>query len=376
MPILSRQAEPIRLIGDAETRGRGHASSPGADATAVRDATIGQVAIARAEGLIDPDADRYLADQRAFHVQHDPRSLDEVRGIAAGFGIEEADLFVHLHLSLLRARKDQREQQRDGCSAWAVSDGPNGPLLVKNRDLSGKDFGVQRVMAHTGPDIAAGEMLCVGSLGCPAAYSSGINRWGFAVADTHVVAPAPAVGWLRYFLMTRLLAACRAVDDALTLIRAAPHAGGGTLVLADASGATATVDFAASRASIVTGATVWRTNHYPGSDAPHHGSAVQTDTIEASSRARFRFLERTLSSADWGVTDAARLMATHTSPLADGPLLCAHKESGTSQTLSCSIYSCRIGQLFFSDGNPCQGRWATYCLTDQATDAPQISKRH
>ena len=76
------------------------------------------------------------------------------------------------------------------------------------------------------------------------------------------------------------------------------------------------------------------------------------------------------------VFDAARLMATHTSPLAEGPLLCAHRESGTSQTLSCSIYRCRSGQLFFSDGNPCQGDWVTYCLADHAADAPQTAKRH
>ncbi|MBK8085274.1 MAG: hypothetical protein IPK28_16450 [Devosia sp.] len=374
-PLPSRQAEPIRLAGEAETRGRGQASARDADAIAVRAATVGQVALARAEGLIDPDAERYLAEQRRFHLQHDPRALDEIRGIADGFGIAEADLFAHLHLSLLRARKGRREQQRDGCSAWAVSGGPDGPLLVKNRDLSGRDFGVQRVMLHTGPDIVTGGMLCVGSLGSPAAYSSGINSWGLALADTHVVAPAPAVGWLRYFLMTRLLAACRSVDEALAMIRAAPHAGGGALVLADAYGATAAVDFAGPRATTASATPVWRTNHYPGEDASPPPTA-QADTIEASSRGRFRFLEQTLPDADWDVARAARLMATHTSPLAEGPLLCAHRESGTSQTLSCSIYRCRSGQLFFSDGNPCQGDWVTYCLADHAADAPQTAKRH
>jgi hypothetical protein len=360
----------LRLDGDAEARGRAQAASRGANATAVREATIGQVAIARAEGLIDADAEQYLAEQRAFHVRHDPRSLAELRGIATGFGLPEAELFAHLHLSLLRAEKSRREPQRDGCSAWAVSGGPDGPILVKNRDLSGRDFGVQRVMEHTGPDLPAGGMLCVGSLGSPAAYSSGINRCGLALADTHVAAPQPAVGWLRYFLMTRLLADCRSVADALAAIRSAPHAGGGALVLADASGAVATVDFAGPRASIATGTVLWRTNHYPADAAMHPDAPAPTDTIDASSRARFSFLEQTLPYADWDVAAAAHLMATHRSPLADGPLLCAHREAGTSQTLSCAIYSCRTGRLSFSDGNPCEGRWTEFHLSGDAPARP------
>ena len=215
-------------------------------------------------------------------------------------------------------------------------------------------------MLHAGPDIPAGRILCVGSLACPAGYSSGINTWGFALADTYVAAPAPAVGWLRYFLMTRLLTHCRSVREAIVMIEAAPHAGGGALVLADAS-ARSRRSIWPARPTVTSGELLWRTNHYPfhGDDG---AAPTGEDTIASSSQSRYAFLTRTLPSRSWSSADAARLMATHSSPDFDGPLLCAHREAGTSRTLSCAIYACRKNQLHFSDGNPCEGRWATAAL--------------
>ena len=351
------RAMPIRLIGDAQARGRGHGLSDGMAASAVRAAVAGQVEQARAEGLIDADGEAYLAEQRAFHDRVDPLSLREIAGIAEGYGMAMADVFAHLHLSLLRARKHRIETQQDGCSAWAVAAGSDGPMLVKNRDLEGRNFGVQRVMAHAGPDIDGGPMLCVGSLGSPAAYSSGINAWGLALADTHIPAPQPGIGWLRYFLMTRLLASCRSVAEAVVMIREATHAGGGSLVLADRGGAVACVDFTGPRATVTAAPLVWRTNHYPQLG----GGVSEGDSISGTSRARFTFLERTLPRQSfWRPAEAASLMATHASPFVEGSLLCAHRDTGAAETLSCAIYTCRDGRLLFSDGNPCLGRWARY----------------
>ncbi len=351
------RAIPIRLIGDAQARGRGHGLSGSMAASAVRAAVAGQVELARAEGLIDAEGEAYLAEQRAFHEVADPLSLQEIAGIAEGYGMAMADVFAHLHLSLLRARKRLVETQQDGCSAWAVAAGSDGPMLVKNRDLAGRNFGVQRVMAHAGPDIEGGPMLCVGSLGSPAAYSSGINAWGLALADTHIEAPQPGIGWLRYFLMTRLLASCRSVAEAVAMIRAATHAGGGSLVLADRGGAVACVDFTGPRATVTEAPLVWRTNHYPQLAQ----GAGEGDSISGTSRTRFTFLERTLPRQSfWRPAEAASLMATHSSPFVEGSLLCAHRDTGAAETLSCAIYTCRDGRLLFSDGNPCLGRWARY----------------
>ena len=96
---------------------------------------------------------------------------------------------------------------------------------------------LQRVFLHLDPARPDEDMFCVGTLGSPGAFSSGINAGGLALADTHVGTSAHGVGLLRYFLMTRLL---RPVQGrrGLAEIATLPHAGGGTMVLADATGTT------------------------------------------------------------------------------------------------------------------------------------------
>ena len=147
-------------------------------------------------------------------------------------------------------------------------------------------------------------------------------------------------------------------------------------MLADATGANATVDFAGASPTVTTGETVWRTNHYPQEPHGRPDPAGGGDTIESTSRARYSFLERTLPRGIWSVADASRLMATHGSAEVEGPLLCAHREAGTSQTLSCAIYSCRAADLYFSAGNPCLGRWAVYRLDDRVDPTTQAATSH
>ena len=105
---------------------------------------------------------------------------------------------------------------------------------MKNRDYRGEHGALQQVFRHRDPERGARVLLCVGSLGSPGAFSSGINSDGLAVADTQIGTRDHGIGWLRYFLMTALLRECGCVADALAFIAAVPHAGGGSLVLGDA----------------------------------------------------------------------------------------------------------------------------------------------
>lgn len=353
-------AEPLRLSGDAQARGRGQAGDPAADADRVRAATVGRVDTARAEGVLDADAEAYLVAQRKFHEVHDPESMAELAGIAEGFGLSEPDLFVHLHLGTLRDLKSGARLDGDGCSAWAAPDGSDGPMIVKNRDFSGVHLGIQRVTLHEGPDVMTGHMLCVGSLGSPAAYSSGVNARGLALADTQVAVATHRIGWLRYFMMTRILASCGTVAEALELIGSKPHAGGGTLILADASGDTAAVELAGGGPGVTRGGLVWRTNHYVLPDCSGDTLFPEGDRIAGNSRDRFDYLARTLPHRTAGVADAARLMRAHADTEPGAAPLCQHAETEASQTLSTAIYSCRLGALTFSQGNPCAGHWQTY----------------
>lgn len=354
--------EPLILTGDAGARGRGQAGDPQADAARVRKATVGRVEVARAEGLFDSDAEAYLEKQRAFHLWHDPLGMAELEGIAEGFGLAVDELFAHLHLGTLRDMKTAPRDESDGCSAWAVTEGPDGPLVVKNRDYSGQHLGIQRVTLHRGADVTSGAMLCVGSLGSPAAYSSGMNARGLMLADTQVAVRHHRVGWLRYFLMTRLLASCATVREALAFIERVPHAGGGTLILGDSAGDTAAVELGAGGPGVIRGGTLWRTNHYV---LPAHAADTllpEGDSIAGNSRDRFAYLDRTLPVGDWDIAAAAALMATHRDTAPGAAPLCQHGQTDDSQTLSTSVYSCRLGTLTFSHGNPCAGQWQSYRL--------------
>lgn len=350
-----KPGDPMLLRGSAYARGRAQAANANCDIEIVRASTVGKVEHARIEGLLDAQAEAYLSQQWSFHDATDGNVLNELQGIADGFGFRAADLFAHLHLSLLERLKAGGRTDGDGCSTWAVSTGGAGPLLVKNRDTSGVDSGTQRVFLHEGGDIEAGAMLCVGSLGSPGAYSSGMNAWGLAVADTHVSPISANVGWHRYFLMTRLLASSPTVDAALDVVTSTVHAGGGTITLADASGAVAAIDFSAPRVLITRASACWRTNHYPGT---RHQPAE--DAVDASSSARFSFLHEKLAGVDWNVANAKALMATHL-PAKDGcGSLCQHRDLNGSVTLSAAIYECRSRRLHFSHGNPCESRWSIY----------------
>lgn len=351
----------LMLAGPAHERGLGQGGSARADAKKVRDATIGRVEAARAEGVLDDNALRYLAAQRDFHEVHDPHGMAELRGIAKCFDLPLEDLFAHLHLGTLRDLAGGAVLI-EGCSAWAVSDGPDGPLVVKNRDYSGLHLGIQHVALHSGPDVKTGAWLAVGSLGSPGAYSSGMNSRGLAVVDTQVAVRRHRVGWLRYFLMSRLLSECSDVEEALRQIRQVPHAGGGTLVLGDRAGRVAAVELGASGGISTGGSLVWRTNHFVTSELADETLSPGDDRIAQNSRDRYRFLGEKLPRQNWDIEDAARLMSTHPGSEDGAAPLCQHPDGDGSQTLSTSVYSCTLGSLTFSEGNPCTGQWLRYSL--------------
>jgi isopenicillin-N N-acyltransferase like protein len=352
---------PLTLQGTAYARGFNQFRI--AQAAQVRAATVGRVETARAEGLFDEAALAYLEAQRAFHTRHDPEGMAELRGIAAGFDLQEPDLFCHLHLGTLRDLKGGAAMV-DGCSAWAVCDGADGPLVVKNRDFSGLHLGIQTIARHQGADVTTGAMLCLGSLGSPGAYSSGINARGFALADTQVSVASHRVGWLRYFLMTRLLARCANVTEALAMIADAPHAGGGTLVMADAGGSIAAVELGAAPVTVAQGPdAVWRTNHFSTPELAADTLRPRDDSIADTSRARFDYLATALPRQGWDRPSAARLMATHAKDAPGSAPICQHGDRESAQTISSVVYSCKLTQADLIEGNPCSGTWQTVHLT-------------
>ncbi|WP_212525926.1 C45 family peptidase [Actibacterium sp. MT2.3-13A] len=347
-------AEPgaaLRLNGSPYERGLGQVA--GAPSEEVREALVTRLDAARKAGALGAEAQRYLDAQRRFAARACPDAMAELSGIADGFGIAEDDLFAHLHLGILTDISRVSRGDHDGCSAWAVSDGPDGPLVVKNRDFSGRHTGIQRVFRHDGPDLEQGPLLCLGSLGSPGAYSSGMNAAGLAVADTQVGVRRHGTGWLRYFLMTEILARAATVAAALALIRSVPHAGGGTLLLADRAGGAAAVELGCGSVAIEQAELVCRTNHFTTTALAPETLTDPGSLIDGSSARRRAVLDRDLPGQSWDAASAASLMGGH----GGGAPICQHGEGAEAHTIASAVYCCRAGLMYACLDTPCSGAW-------------------
>jgi predicted choloylglycine hydrolase len=347
----------VLLCGTARERGELQAKAAPALRSDVLQAISGPLRAA-VPILSAPHTRQYLDEQWRFTEQYGSSHLEEIKGLAAGFGFSARDLFAFLHLSFL----SPDTAPTDGCSTIALSDSSDGPLLAKNRDYGGEHHRLQRLFLHQDPTQDGKRCLFVGSLGCPGAFSSGMNSNGLAVVDTRVDRRGPGVGWLRYFLMTELLWKANSVSDAVEIIRSNRHVGGGSLAIADATGCIASVELGSPDAQVATkesGGFV-HTNHFLF-DPLARPMNRRDDTKERSSIGRLALLTNALP----GLTQSAspqkilRLMSTHGD---DDQRLCLHPDSGTSFTISSVVYLCRTRQLMYSNGPPCQENWQTFTL--------------
>lgn len=318
----------VVLRGDARARGLGQARACPAMAPAVRDAI-------RLRNAAAPRDAVFLAAQHAATERLAPEALAEIGGIAEGFGLDAAEVFDFLHIGCLNdlavAPKDE-----DGCTAFA-RDG----VVAKNRDFRPEHAGLQRIFLHEDPAWRGRRVLCLGSLGAPGAWSSGMNSDGLALADTQIATADHGPGMLRYFLMNTLLATCATVAAALEVIRALPHAGGGSLVLADRGGDAAAVELRHTRIDVERRPVVVHTNHYTA--APERLPAV------AHSIGRLETLRAAL--VEEPARDPRAVLALH-APTA----LCRHAPD-PSPTLAGAVWDTRAGTALLALGPPCSTAW-------------------
>lgn len=314
----------VVLEGDARARGLGQAARCPEMAEAVQAAIRDRLAAAD----LRPAAS-FIEAQRAATARLAPEALEELGGIADGFGLAADEVFVFLHLGCI-ADLARMAAEPDGCTAFA-----QGGVVAKNRDFRPEHAALQRAFALRDPAWGGRSVLALGSLGAPGAWSSGINSDGLALADTQIPTARHGPGLLRYFLMNRLLARCASVAEALAEIRALPHAGGGSLVLADAGGAAAAVELRHGQVAIEEAAAVARTNHY----------TVGADRLAPVAHSPARLA--TLGAALAAEADPARILALH-APAA----LCRHAPD-PSPTLACAIYDASALTARIAFGPPC-----------------------
>lgn len=343
---------PLHLSGGPRARGRAQAEAAPRAAGAVREAVEMRLGRARAEGRLGRRADAFLEEAHAVCARVVPAALAEIEGIAEGFRLTPDAVFAYLHLGVLADLAAGPAAHADGCSVWAVASGADGPLVVKNRDFRGEHVGLQRVFAHRDPDWAGNAVLCIGSLGSPGAYSSGVNAHGLALVDTQVATADHAPGVLRYFVMSEILGRCADVAAALDLLVTIPHAGGGTLVMADRSGALAAVELGASRIAVERSAGwVARTNHFVSDDLASATLRDAGDPMGESSVQRLAALRARVPGADRTPQTALDLMGAH----GGAGALCRHGEDGDARTISGAVFACAPGTLYLADGFACTG---------------------
>lgn len=366
MTIASTAAQPLVLRGDAFARGSQQGAQCPQQVAAVRAAIEGRLAGLGA-ALRTADAMDFLAAQWRFCSDHDPAGLAETIGIAAGFGLAPESVFAYLHANVLADLAACTPAEHDGCTAWAAQrPHAGGAWVVKNRDYGGEHGALQRVFFHADPAWGDRTMACVGSLGSPGAFSSGINSDGLAVVDTQIDTRDHGVGWLRYFLMTHLLRHCDSVASALEQITVLPHAGGGSLVLGDASGAVAAVELGHRAQLRDTPEARWtvRTNHFTDADLSPEGLSRKGEAALQDSQDRHTRVSLALrkQQGQMALSDIQALMSSHDSGGLSGP--CRHARGSGSRTLSCVIYQTKIASLVMTHGSPCAGPWHSYALSD------------
>lgn len=346
-----------RLSGDARERGLLQAAAAGADRKAVRVATLQRIGAARSV-LETKEKLTYLSRQMDFARRHCAPELAELEGLSDGYELAASQVFALLHLSILSGRFES-----DGCTAFAQPLAAGGALLAKNRDLSGLHRNFQGAFVHEDPAFAAGHVFALGTFGVPGVYSSGLNAAGLALADTAISAPVHGVGWLRYLLMTRILSRCTTVEAACDMIASVQHAGGGSLILADASGAVAAVELLADGARIDRTAPAFRTNHFR-CEPPEVVANRLPPLAFASTRGRSDRLAALLDGGlgSDGPESVRAALGLHAR--GDAEAFCRHGEGDGAHTVSGVIYHTLPQAILLSSGAPCAGDWRSLTMRD------------
>lgn len=317
-----------------------------------------------ASTLSRPSVRNYLHALRLWAEDNDVESMEEILGISEGFGLEASQVFDYLCLSLaddLDPDSVGVEITAEECTAWAVSHPTFGAIVAKNRDYHSEHRALQHVFHHRDPHWAGREVLCVGSLGSPGNFSSGFNSYGLAVADTASHTMSHGIGRHRYFLLTGLLVRCSTVAEALDDIASVPHAGGGLLVLGDATGTVATVELGHQAVTVEIRRSGWvgRTNHFT-TELMSPFTRPSSESLARNSEARLVTL-RDLTQDVGGVlgpTEVAQVLSDHGN--AGGAALCRHGGEHLGETISAHIYATRLNEMWFADGNPCNAPWKRF----------------
>ncbi len=196
-----------------------------------------------------------------FALRTAPNAMEELRGIAQGFGMAAFDLFCGWYAAAL----GEIHTTRGGCTA--VASGSYGQTAASSRtamcrakrSASKPCFACRAVRGVAAPSLASP------ALAAPPVHPAASMK-PVSASLTQIGSIDRGVGLIRYILMQQLLTDCRNVPEALAKIKATQHTGGGALVIADIQGRIAAVELG-HRVTFVESihhGTLARTNHFTG----------------------------------------------------------------------------------------------------------------
>jgi len=187
-----------------------------------------------------------IANIRRLVETHWPELWQETLGMSEGAHMDADIMFGYQFFT------DVRMQMQESCSVIFFADSDQGPLLGRNCDLSPKfDPEIQVCqIAHPKAGLAA---ITVGYLGL--AGGVGLNEAGLATAGASAhtdESPPRHQGLPAALLGGRLLTSCRSLAEALAFLEGKiflgkPH----NLIVCDAAGNSAIIEFASGRTPIV-----------------------------------------------------------------------------------------------------------------------------
>lgn len=340
-----------RISGDPYARGHlvGRLGAHHAEAVRSR-------ALAAQTLITELGAEDWVREQWAAQVRLLPEVAAFVPGLAEEFGLTPDALFAAHVRYAVEDRHAAAQAEADECSAFAIRRRDGSALLAKNRDNPLYFRPLQLVLRQADPGWHGREILCFGSFGSIPSASSGMNTDGFCMADTSVRTFDLGVGALRYYLMEALLIRCATVADAISMLGAMPHLGGGNLVLADAIGDIAAVELSNGGIHVERGAQarwVARTNHFTDETLASALKEGPGSALRLNSESRRAALIGRLSRGvlDWTVKDCCRLLSLHEDRHGHAAI-CRHGE--TAATNAGAVFEPAGRKMCLLAGNPCE----------------------
>jgi isopenicillin-N N-acyltransferase-like protein len=347
----------VRVEGEPRERGRGYGEQA---AERVRRSIDAYREVFRAYAGWDwaavTEHARAYADPIA---RFDPAYLEEIRGIAEGAGVDEADvLAINVRTEVMFAAKARDADRRVGeCSAFAVTPGRSADghtLIGQNWDWllhSSDTVVVVEARQPDRPDYVT--VVEAGLLAKTGMNSSGIGL----VTNALVSADDRGVPGVPYHVALRAILDAETISDAYATLQRAPRSSSANYLIAHRDGLAVNIegapgDFNALFLTFPDNGLVLHTNHFASGElgVPDVGLWVMPDSPFRLHRLREQLVAPSLS-----LKDLQKALADHAGHPSG---VCCHADERwdlyeQGQTVASVLMDLDERRMWLADGRPC-----------------------